>query len=73
MFRTPVLTRRRVRVAYMVAIGADALQLLLGPLGWALADQIIDGVAMALTMGAIGFHPLLLPTFVVVTLMFFRG
>ncbi len=63
MFQTPVLTRNRVRLAYAVAVTADALQILLGPLGWAFADEIIDVAAMFLTWRAIGFHPLLLPTF----------
>ena len=63
MFQTPVLTRNRVRLAYAVAITADALQILLGPLGWTFADEIIDVAAMFLTWRAIGFHPLLLPTF----------
>ena len=51
-------------VALAVAVVADALQLLLGPLGWVFGDQIIDVIAMALTTWAIGFHWLLLPTFV---------
>ena len=63
MFRTPVLTKSRVRLAYIVAVAADALQLLLGPLGWLFVDEVIDVVAMGLTWRAIGFHPLLLPTF----------
>ena len=50
--------------ALAVAVGADGLQLLLGPLGWAFADQIIDTMAMILTMRILGFHILLLPTFV---------
>ena len=65
MFQTPVLTKSRVRLAYAVAVTADALQLSLGPLGWVFADQIIDVIAMCLTWRAIGFHPLLLPTFLV--------
>jgi hypothetical protein len=65
MFQTPVLTKGRVRLAYTVAVTADALQLLLGPLGWFFIDEIIDCVAMFLTWRAIGFHPLLLPTFLV--------
>ena len=64
MFRNPVLTRNRIRLAYAVAIAADALQLLLGPLGWVFADQMIDILAMILTTVTIGFHPLLLPAFV---------
>ena len=63
MFQAPVLTRNRVRFAYAVAVTADALQLLLGPLGWVFIDEIVDIVAMCLTWRAIGFHPLLLPTF----------
>src|SRR2546428_7786807 len=65
MFQTPVLTRSRVRLAYAVAVTADALQILLGPLGWVFVDQVIDMVAVCLTWRAIGFHPLLLPTFLV--------
>ena len=51
--------------ALAVAVGADSLQLLLGPLGWAFADQAIDAAAMILTMWILGFHLLLLPTFLV--------
>jgi hypothetical protein len=65
MFRIPVLTRNRIRLAYAVAITADALQLLLMPLAWTFIDQLIDVVAMILTTMAVGFHPLLLPTFVI--------
>jgi len=63
--RVPLLTRRRMILALAVAVGADGLQLILGPLGWAFVDQAIDGAAMLLTMGILGFHVLLLPTFVV--------
>jgi len=65
MFQAPVLTRSRVRLAYAVAVTADALQIALGPVGWVFLDEIIDIVAMGLTWRAIGFHPLLLPTFLV--------
>ena len=51
-------------LALAVALAADGLQIALGPLGWPGGDQIIDVVAMALTSWAIGFHWLLLPTFV---------
>jgi hypothetical protein len=61
----PVLTRGRVRLAYTIAVTTDVLQFLLGPLGWAGADEILDLAAMILTWRVIGFHPLLLPTFVV--------
>jgi len=45
-------------------VTTDVLQLLLGPLGWAGADELLDLAAMVLTWRLIGFHPLLLPTFV---------
>jgi hypothetical protein len=61
----PILTQKRVWLAYAVAATTDVLQLLLGPIGWAFADEVLDVAAMALTWGLIGFHPLLLPTFVV--------
>jgi hypothetical protein len=65
IFRAPRLTRTRILLALAVAVVADGMQLLLGPLGWALIDQLIDVVAMALTVWILGFHILLLPTFVV--------
>ncbi len=64
LIRVPVLTRRRIIFALAVAIAADGLQLILGPFGWVFGDQIIDVIAMALTVWALGFHVLLLPTFV---------
>jgi hypothetical protein len=64
LFRVPRLTRGRIVVALAVAVVADGLQFLLGPLGWAFGDQIIDLMAMVLTAWLIGFHWLLLPTFV---------
>src|SRR5215467_870644 len=62
--QSPILTRERVRMAYIVAVTADVLQLLLGPIGWAFADELLDVIAMILTWRLIGFHPLLLPSFV---------
>lgn len=50
--------------AYAVAVAADGLQLILGPVGWAFGDEAIDVVAMVAESALIGFHPLLLPTFV---------
>jgi hypothetical protein len=44
-------------------VAADVLQLLLGPLGWAGADELIDVATMIVIWRVIGFHPLLLPTF----------
>ena len=62
--RVPYLTRRRIVLALIVAITADAIQVLLGPLGWTLFDEVIDVIAMIAIGLLIGFHPLLLPTFV---------
>ena len=64
-FAVPVLTRPRIWFAFGVALLTDGLQLLLGPLGWVLVDEALDVIAMVLTCGALGFHLLLLPTFIV--------
>ena len=64
IFPSPVLTRERVRLAFAVAVATDVLQLVLGPFGWAFADELLDVAAMILTWQLIAFHPLLLPTFV---------
>jgi hypothetical protein len=50
-------------LALAVAVIADGLQFIFGPVP--LVDQAIDVVAFGLTMWAIGFHLLLLPTFAV--------
>ena len=60
----PLLTRKRIWFAYAVAVIADGIQIAMGPMGWAFIDQGIDVLAMLLIMGALGFHMLLLPTFV---------
>jgi hypothetical protein len=65
LFRVPALSRTRTLLALAIAVAADGLQLLLGPLGWVLIDQAIDLVAMLLLSRVIGFHVLFLPTFVV--------
>jgi len=59
-----MLTDNRVRLAYAAAIAVDALQFVLGPFGWPFADEILDVVAAAVEWKLLGFHPLLLPTFV---------
>jgi hypothetical protein len=65
MFQSPVvLTPSRIRLAYVVAVAADVVQLVLGPLGWLTADAAVDVAAMIATSRLLGFHPLLLPTFV---------
>ena len=62
-FRPPRLTGTRIALALAVAMTADSAQFFLGPVGWAFIDQAIDVVALLLTAWAIGFHLLLLPTF----------
>jgi len=64
VFEVRALTRPRIWSACAVAVLTDGLQLLLGPAGWAFADEILDVVAMIVISSLIGFHPLLLPTFV---------
>src|SRR5215469_16482608 len=64
-FVVPVLTRKRIWFAFAVAVITDSVQLFLGPLGWAFVDEGLDVMAMVLTSAAIGFHMLLLPTFVI--------
>jgi hypothetical protein len=61
----PRLTRGRIWLAFAVSAITDAVQLALGPLGWVFVDELLDVVAMILTCGALGFHMLLLPTFVI--------
>ena len=61
----PQLTSGRVRAAYAVAVITDVLQFILGPIGWVGADEILDVAASALIWRLLGFHPLLLPTFLI--------
>jgi hypothetical protein len=58
----PKLTRGRIALAVLVAVIADALQI---PLAIPPAPEIIDVIVMLLTVWLLGFHILLLPTFVV--------
>lgn len=62
---SPQLTRGRMAFALAVAMIADGFQLLLGPLGWFILDEVVDVISMLLICPAIGFHLLLLPTFIV--------
>ena len=61
--RPPRVTRADVRLAYTIAVAVDIAQLLLGPFGWAGLDEILDAAAMIAISRLLGFHPLLLPTF----------
>ena len=58
-----VLTRSRIKAAYTIAIATDAVQFALGPFGWTFADEILDVAALIAITRIVGFHPLLLPTF----------
>ena len=59
----PALTRTRMAVALLAAIVADGLQIFLQAVPF--APQGIDIVAAVIVNLAIGFHVLLLPTFVI--------
>lgn len=65
LLRVPPLRPWRIAAAFTVAVATDAAQLMLGPLGWSVADEALDVVAMALTIWLLGFHVLLLPTFAI--------
>ena len=65
LLRVPTLTRGRVGAAYGAAVLIDAVQILAGPFGWVLFDQALDVAGAFLMWRLLGFHPLLLPTFVV--------
>ena len=65
LFTQPTLTPARIRTAYVVAVIGDGLQLLLGYFGWVGPDQAIDVILMVVMWRVLGFHPLLLPTFIV--------
>jgi polyferredoxin len=62
MFRAPKLTWTRIILALAVAVVTDSLQFIFGPLPF--VDQAIDVIAFVLTAWALGFHLLLLPTFI---------
>jgi hypothetical protein len=58
------LTRGRMFTAIAVAAVADILQFSFGPAGWFFFDEAIDVIAFIIVTRLIGFHWLLLPTFV---------
>src|SRR6266480_654422 len=64
LFKPEILTPARIRLAYAIAVTTDILQFIAGPLGWAGADELLDVIAMTLVWRTVGFHPLLLPSFV---------
>jgi len=61
-FTAPPLTRTRMGLALLIALVADALQILLAvpPV-----PEIVDGIAAVFAVWLLGFHLLLLPTFLV--------
>jgi hypothetical protein len=63
-------SRVRIAAAIAVAVAADAVPFLLGPLGWTFADEIIDVIVMAVESLLLGFHWLFLPTFVLEVIPF---
>jgi len=63
--RPPRMSRGRVAFVMIVAVVADALQFWLGPLGWFGTVQVIDVLTMIIATLTIGFHVLLLPTFLI--------
>jgi hypothetical protein len=64
LFAEPVLSPVRVRFAYAIAVATDIVQVALGPFGFAFVDETLDVIAAMLLWRLLGFHPLLLPTFV---------
>jgi len=65
LLEVPPLTFGRIAAAVGIAVVVDGVQLVLGPIGWVVADEILDVVAMVAISWLLGFHPLLLPTFLI--------
>lgn len=61
----PLLTPRRILLATLVAMATDGLQAWMSPLAMTGADGLIDVAAMLLLTRLLGFHILLLPSFLV--------
>lgn len=64
-FAARPLGKGRIALALAIAGLTDAIQIGLGPLGWTFLDEFLDVIAMILISLIVGFHPLLLPTFIV--------
>jgi hypothetical protein len=62
---TPRLTRQRMVLALVIAAAADVIQIALLPFTWTFVQAAVDVVAMVLVLPVLGFHLLLLPTFVI--------
>lgn len=63
LFRPARLSRTRIALALLVALAADGLQI--PTLAAPPFTEIIDVIAALLTVWLLGFHVLLLPTFIV--------
>jgi len=63
--QVPRLTSARIAAAFGLAVVVDGTQLALGPFGWSMADEMLDVAAMVAISWLLGFHPLLLPTFLI--------
>jgi hypothetical protein len=64
-FEVPRLTAGRIAAAVAIAVVVDGVQLVLGPIGWVVVDELLDVAAMVAICWLLGFHPLLLPTFLI--------
>lgn len=63
--QVPRLTPGRIAAAFAIAVVVDGVQIGLGPIGWSMLDEILDVAAMVAISWLLGFHPLLLPTFLI--------
>ncbi len=63
--QVPRLISGRIAAAFGLAVVVDGVQLALGPLGWSMMDELLDVATMVAISWLLGFHPLLLPTFVI--------
>jgi len=65
VLQVPRLTSGRIATAFTLAVVVDGVQFVLGPAGWTMAGELLDVGAAVATTWLLGFHPLLLPTFLI--------
>ena len=58
-------SRVRIGAAIAVAVAADTFSFVIGPFGLTFADEIVDVAVMGIEIWLLGFHLLLLPTFLI--------